>query len=108
MAVPLYSAFLMGETGFTGEASLAIPAGLTLVVRDIDAVIGISLGGTIWAYDTNGIQFWGYTFSTLAAGKQTASWRGRQVIPGPGFFYISTDYAADFRASGYVLSGVAP
>lgn len=107
-ALPLYSTVLLAETGFTGEAALAIPAGFTVVVRDIDSVVGVSAGGTIWAYDTGGVQFWGYTFGATLAGKTTSSWRGRQVIPGPGYFYISTDFDADFRASGYLLSGVAP
>jgi len=107
-AIPVYSRMLLGEHDFTGEASLEIPAGYTVVVRDIDAVAGISLGGTVWAYDTDGVQFWGVTFSSISGGKDTLSWRGRQVIPGPGFFYISSDFSADFRASGYLLSGVSP
>lgn len=106
--IPLYSRVLIAETAFTGEASLEVPAGYTVVVRDIDAVAGISLGGTVWAYDTDGVQFWGFTFTSISGGKVTGSWRGRQVIPGPGYVYISSDFSADFRASGYLLSGVAP
>ena len=108
MAVPLYSSVLIAETAFTGEAALEIPADRTIVVRRIDAVVGISAGGTVWAYDTAGVQFWGYTFGAVLGGKQTASWDGRQVIPGPGYFYISSDFSADFRASGYVLSPASP
>jgi len=106
--IPLYSRVLIAETAFTGEASLEVPAGYTVVVRDIDAVAGISLGGTVWAYDTDGVQFWGFTFASISGGKVTGSWRGRQVIPGPGFFNVTTDFACDVRASGYLLSGVVP
>jgi len=102
--VPIYSSVLLAEHDFTGESALEIPAGVVCVVRDIDSVAGISLGGTVWAYDTAGVQFWGYTFSSISGGKTTASWRGRQVIPGPGYFYISSDFSADFRASGYLLN----
>ena len=103
-SIPVYSYVLLANTGFMGTATLDVPAGSVVVVRDIDAVVGITAGGTIWAYDTNGVQFWGYTFGATLFGKFTASWRGRQVIPGPGTFSITTDYSADFRASGYILS----
>jgi len=102
--LPAYSHVLLAETGFTGEASFEVPAGQLVVVRDIDAVVGITAGLSIWAYDTIGAQFWGYTWGATTYTKQTASWRGRQVIPGPGYFYISTDGECDFRASGYILS----
>jgi hypothetical protein len=108
VATPLYSRVLLAEHDFTGESAFEVPAGLTVVVRDIDVVTGVSLGGTVWAYDSDGVQFWGYTQTSLTGGKQWAGWRGRQVIPGPGFFYISSDYSADFRSSGYLLSGVSP
>lgn len=83
---------------------MELGAGDVMVVRDIDAVAGASAGGLVWAYDTEGVQFWAYSFGTILSGKETASWRGRQVIVGPGFFYISTDFACDVRASGYLLS----
>lgn len=107
-ALPLYSKLLLAETGFTGEASLEVPAGYTVVVRDIDVVVGITAGLAVWAYDTTGAQFFGYTWGATTYTKQTASWRGRQVIPGPGYFYVSCDGECDFRASGYLLSGVSP
>lgn len=107
-SIPLYSSVLIAETGFTGEATLEIPAGLTVVVRDIDAVVGIQAGTSVWAYDTDGAQFWGINFGVTSLPFNTLSWRGRQVIPGPGFLHISTSASADIRASGYILSGVAP
>jgi hypothetical protein len=107
MATPLYSSVLLAEGGFTGEAALEIPDGLVCVVRDIDAVAGISLGGLVWAYDTNGVQFAALSFEPDLSVKQWSPWRGRQVIPGPGYFYISSDFECDFRASGYMLSGAA-
>lgn len=103
-ALPLYSSVLIANHGFTGEAALEIPVSTVCVVRDIDVVVGITAGLAVWAYDTDGVQFWGYTWGATTYTKQTASWRGRQVIPGPGYFYISTDGAADIRASGYLLS----
>jgi hypothetical protein len=104
---PIYSALLLAESGFEGEAAFEVPEGITLIVRDIDVVAGISLGGQVWAYDTDGAQFWGYTFTEVTGGKVSAAWRGRQAIPGPGYFYVSTDFTCDFRASGYLLTGVA-
>lgn len=101
---PVYSTLLISEPGFTGEASLEIPSGDVCVVRSIDAVVGITAGLSVWAYGTDGAGFWGYTWGATTYAKQSASWRGRQVIPGPGFFYISTDGACDIRASGYILS----
>jgi hypothetical protein len=99
----IYSRVLLAEAGFIGEAALEIPDGFVCVVRDIDLVYGIAVGLTAWAYDTSGIKFWGvvvsgdHTFTTV-------SWRGRQVIPGPGFVYLSTNAACDFRMSGYLLT----
>jgi hypothetical protein len=107
-ATPLYSRVLIANHAFTGEAALEVPAGFTVVVRDIDAVVGIGAGAAVWAYDTDGVQFWGVNFGVTTYNFNTLSWRGRQVIPGPGYFYISTDASADIRASGYLLSGVAP
>jgi hypothetical protein len=107
VALSVYSAVLIAEHDFDGEVSLEIPDGVTVVVRDIDVVTGVTYGGTVWAYDTNGVQFWGYTVNAITGGKQTASWRGRQVIPGPGYVYINSDFRADFRMSGYILQGVA-
>jgi len=104
MAVPLYSSLLLSETGFEGEAAFEVPEGITCVVRDIDAVAGISVGGLVWAYDTSGAQFWAYEFGTDISVKQWQGWRGRQIIPGPGYFYVSSDFVCDFRASGYLLS----
>ena len=103
-AVPIYSSLLLAKHDFTGEASLEIPTGVVCVVRDIDAVVGISSGGTLWAYDNAGVQFWGYTFGTVLAGKQTASWRGRQVLVGPDYLHVSTDFSGDFRVSGYLFN----
>lgn len=105
MAVPLYSYKLLAEHAFTGETSLEIPAGLTLVVRSMDTVVGIQEGTSVWAYDTDGVQFWGVTFGVTADPFTTLSWRGHQVIPGPGFFYMSSSASADIRASGFLLSG---
>lgn len=107
-SIPLYSTVLISESGFTGEATLEVPAGFTVVVRDIDAVAGISVGLAVFAYGTDGAKFWGVNFGTVTDDFDTLSWRGRQVIPGPGTFNISTTAACDIRASGYLLSGVAP
>lgn len=103
-AIPIYSSVLIANAGFTGEASFEIPVDTVLIVRDIDCVAGISAGGLVWAYDTEGVQLWANLFGVIGAGKQWAGWRGRQVIPSPGFFYISTDFECDIRASGYILS----
>lgn len=109
MAVPLYSKLIIANTAFTGEAAFEIPPDLTLVVRDMDATIkGPSLGGTVWAYDTDGVIFWADTFATITLLLDWTSWRGRQVIPGPGFFYMSTTADMSIRASGYLLQGVSP
>lgn len=105
MATPLYSYLFLAESGFTGEAAFEIPDGLVAVVRDIDVVAGISVGGQVWAYDTAGHQFWANTFTEITGGKVWAGFRGRQVVPGPGYVYVSTDFACDFRCSGYLLSG---
>jgi len=107
-SVPLYSRVLIANHAFTGEASFEIPAGFTVVVRDIDAVTGIGAGCAVWAYDNDGVQFWGVNFGVTTYNFNTRSWRGRQVIPGPSFFHISTDASCDIRASGYLLSGVSP
>lgn len=107
-ALPLYSAVLIASHAFTGEASLEVPDGLVLVVRDIDAVVGVQAGTSVWAYDNDGVQFWGVNFGVTTLPFNTLSWRGRQVIPGPSFLHISTSAAADIRASGYLLSGASP
>lgn len=101
--IPVYSTLLHSLSGFVGEAAFLVPAGQIVVVRDIDVVVGISAGVLVWAYDTSGAQFWAKDFGVTTAGKTWDGWRGRQVIPGPGFFYISTDAACDVRASGYLL-----
>lgn len=104
-SIPVYSSVLIAVHAFTGEASLEIPASTIAVVRDIDAVVNVQAGTSIWAYDNDGVQFWGVTFGATSLPFNTLSWRGRQVIPGPSFLHISTDASADVRCSGYILSG---
>jgi len=104
-ALPIYSSFLVGATEYLGTQTLEIPSGAVCVVRDIDAVCGTGIGASIWAYDNAGIKFWGVTFAVSDLVFTTASWRGRQVLPGPDFLHITTDSALDFRCSGYLLSG---
>jgi hypothetical protein len=109
MATPLYSKLLIANKDFTGEAAFEVPPNLTVVVRDIDAVLkGPAAGGTVWAYDTAGVQFYAQEFPVFTAELYWVSWRGRQVVPGPGFVYLSTDAEMDIRMSGYLLAGVAP
>jgi len=107
-ALPLYSKLLHAVTGFTGTSTFSVPAGFTVVVRDIDVVVGIAAGITVVAYDGAGNTFWGVDTGVTTSTKTTFSWRGRQVIPGPDYFSITCDGACDFRSSGYLLSGVAP
>jgi hypothetical protein len=107
-SIPLYSSLLIANAAFTGEATFEVPSNITLVVRDIDAVVGIQVGTSVWAYDTAGVMFWGVNFGVTSLPFNTLSWRGRQVIPGPGFFNISTSASADIRASGYLLSAASP
>jgi hypothetical protein len=101
----VYSTLLIANKDFTGEAAFEVPDGVRCVVRDIDCVVGVLEGGqSVWAYDTDGVQFWGFTYGISGNPFSSAQWRGRQVIDGPGFFYISTDASADIRSSGYLLS----
>lgn len=103
-AIPVYSSQLIAETGFTGTATLEIPAGVVCVVRDIDAVAGVGIGASVWAYDNAGVKFAANTFSTVTVTFALWSWRGRQVLEGPDFLHLSTDAALDIRASGYLLN----
>ena len=107
-ALPLYSRVLISSAGITGTATLDVPAGFTVVVRDIDVVAGISVGGLVYAYAGDGAKFAANQFGTVDLDFTLWSWRGRQVIPGPDTFNITTDFACDVRASGYLLSGVSP
>lgn len=107
-SVPIYSRILISSSGLTGTATLDVPAGFTVVVRDIDVVAGISVGGLVYAYGGDGTKFAAYNFGTVSLDFTLWSWRGRQVLPGPDTFNITTDFACDVRASGYLLSGVAP
>jgi len=103
---PVYSSVLIASSAFTGEVAFEIPSGVTCIVRDMDAVQkGPGLGATVWAYDTTGVQFWASTLPSFVDLLYWVSWRGRQVIPGPGFFYMSTTADMDIRASGYLLQG---
>lgn len=107
-ALPLYSRVLISSAGITGTGTFAVPAGFTVVVRDIDVVAGISVGGLVIAYAGDGAKFAANQFGTVSLDYTLWSWRGRQVIPGPDVFSITTDFACDIRSSGYLLSGVAP
>ena len=109
MALQLYSKLFLTENDFTGEAAFEVPSNYTAVVRDIDATVkGPSAGAFIWAYDTDGVQFWAWASGVVTDPAVANGWRGRQVIPGPGYLYISTDADVSFRASGYLLTGAAP
>lgn len=104
---PVYSSVLIASSAFTGEVAFEIPDNVTCIVRDMDVVIhGVSDAASVWAYDTTGVQFWGVTTGLITDSFYWISWRGRQVIPGPGFFYMSTSASMDIRASGYLLQGV--
>lgn len=107
-ALPLYSRVLVSAGGLTGTATLDVPAGFTVVVRDIDVVVGISVGLLVYGYAGDGVKFAANAFGTVTEDFTLWSWRGRQVIPGPDTFNLTTTAACDVRASGYLLSGVAP
>lgn len=102
--LPVYSQLFHAVHSFIGVSNFEIPAGQRAIVRDIDLVVGISAGITLIAADGSRNQFWGLTTDVVGAGKRTYSWRGRQVIDGPGFFTIDVDAECDFRSSGYLLS----
>jgi hypothetical protein len=111
MPIPVYSTVFITNPALDGEASYEILAGYTAVVRDIDVVWDGPdpiVGPAAWAYDTIGTQFWGVYETEITDLFVTWSWRGRQVIPGPGFVYLSTDNTANARMSGYLLEGTAP
>lgn len=104
----LYSRLLVSAGGLVGTVTLEVPDGYTVVVRDLDVVAGISVSGLVYAYAGDGVKFAAYNFGTITTDFVLWSWRGRQVIPGPDTFNVTTDFACDVRASGYLLSGVAP
>jgi hypothetical protein len=105
MSLPIYSSVLIASKDLLGEVALEVPDGLVCVVRDMDAVQkGPGIGATVWSYDTDGVQFWAETLPSFIDLLYWTSWRGRQVIPGPGFFYMSTTVEMDVRASGYLLT----
>lgn len=103
-AIPIYSSELVAINDDTGEFSLEIPAGVVCVARDIDATVGIQDGTEVWAYDGAGVVFWGVKFGLTTADFNTLSWRGRQVIAGPSFVYISSSANCWARMSGYLLN----
>jgi hypothetical protein len=110
-SIPVYSKVFIAEAALDGEASYEIPANMTAIVRDIDWVYDgpdPALGASVWAYDTDGVQFYGIYNTAIENIFFWQSWRGRQVIPGPGFVYISSDFTVNARVSGYLLSGIAP
>jgi hypothetical protein len=104
---PVYSSVLIASTAFTGEVAFEVPENVNCIVRDMDVTQkGPSVGGTTWAYDTTGVIFWAETLPSVIDLLFWTSWRGRQVIPGPGFFYMSSTEDMSLRASGYLLQGV--
>lgn len=107
-AIPVYSIVLVSNHGFTGVATFEVPSSFTCVVRDIDVVAGISVGGLAFAYGSDGAQFAANNFGTVTEDYSLWSWRGRQVFPGPDLIHFQTDFECDIRASGYLLSGVGP
>lgn len=107
-AIPVYSVLLVSEAGFTGTVSLAIPEGFTCIVRDIDVVAGISVGGLVYAYANDGAKFAANNFGTVTVDYTLWSWRGRQIIDAGDLLHITTDFECDVRASGYLLTGTGP
>lgn len=104
MAYPnVYSTRLLAEAGFTGSAAFEVPSGQVLVVRDIDAVVYTGAGYTIQAGIGGITNFWAVTTGVVAV-TQSIQWRGRQVLNPGEQLVIATDAAADFVASGYLLS----
>jgi hypothetical protein len=102
-AVPIYSTRFIAESGFTGSAAFLVPAGYVAVVRDIDCVVYTSAGATIQAGIGGVTNFWAVTIGVIAVTYWT-SWRGRTVLNPGEQLVIGTDAAADFTASGYLLS----
>lgn len=101
---PVYSQPFIIGTGDFGELSFEVNDVSVIIVRDIDVVVGTGIGASWWAYDTDGCQFAGGTFDESVLPKNWQGWRGRQVIWGPGFVYLSVDAAVEgARMSGYVL-----
>jgi len=102
-ASPVYSYRFLAEAGFTGSAAFLVPDGYRAVVRDIDCVVYTGAGVTIQAGIGGVTNFWAVTLGVVAV-TDTVSFRGRQVLNPGEQLVIATDAAADFVASGYLLS----
>lgn len=99
----VYSTPFLQLPSFSGTATYAVPVGMLIVVRDIDVVYGSVVDLEVTAEDGSGCKFFGDTLNG-GFGKSTASWRGRQVIRGPGLLRVSANATCDVRVSGYLLA----
>jgi len=110
MAWPVYSTALFRAAGFTGDATVSVPAGQIFIVRDIDVYADVPNLGRVVFYaielPTNATFAW-FNWSSLE--QNLKMWRGRQVISpqgGAGALLVRNigGSPCDVSISGYVLT----
>lgn len=85
------------------QATFTVPAGKTLVVRDIDIYYGTSLSvREVFAVGSAGQIFWYETVDANLAGWR--QWTGREVFYETEVFGVYGSDVLDITASGYLLS----
>ena len=101
--MPIYSRSLVAAAGLSGTVTSVVPAGTTVVIRDVDVTLGVSAGVLVTLVGANGQVIWAWS-SGVTTDKTSAQWRGRQVIEAGQTFSVVTSAPADVTVSGYVLA----
>lgn len=94
--------FLLLDAPSIGTHSYTVPSGYLAVLRDVDAVIGDSIGTEEVAIGINGVFF--ANAPAGSAGAPTWSWRGRQIANPGDTIDVGVGAAIQaVAASGYLL-----
>jgi hypothetical protein len=103
----VYSCQYVAIQGLDSTLVQACPAGVVVVIRDIDVYCAAALGGD-FRFIGNNNQTIDYWSAEAGDAGHTHQWRGRQVFNPGNAFSVSTTVPMDVTVSGYLLQGVPP
>jgi hypothetical protein len=106
MASPVYSTRILQAHGATSGATFTVPAGMVLVVRDVDCYANATGYINFFLIGAAGQAIWWFEWNPTD--QKPAMWRGRQVLLAGETLTTSVSVgisdSLDYSISGYLLS----
>lgn len=105
MALAVYSTRLLYTANISAAPSYVIPEGFVAVIRDLDASCPSPVTG-YYVYLVNVTKSYIIAISTFPSDNNSASWRGRQVVPAGEEIALNGNppTGATATVSGYLLT----